>query len=377
MKQLFGNRIVNIFPPPGVSYDDSFFARESDKSNRKYLGFMPTGKTSVDSQIHMLKSILLARLRVYEAEFDIDPYWTIVSYYNSLKDVGRMSNKVGDELQQLLKQIQIRLKHPSVNNFNHYSLSYRTEELTSRISSTKIKNTLAQLESEFKLLKSEKGNLFVDSKVIDITLATNMLSVGIDIDRLNVMQINGIPRDTAEYIQASSRVGRKDKGLVVSIFDANKARDKSYYEHFVSFHQSLYKSIEPLSITPFTENTIKKMITSLLVSYVRHKKGLAKNNSIKHFEFEMAEDLVRVLENRFPDSEAINYCKEKVFEIARDWIDKIEQENPYRFFSNTTEAILEKPDQAIDPDNIWIAMQSMRDVDTNSLIQIELGDSNE
>jgi len=378
VKQLFGNRNVNIFPPPGISYDDSFFAKESNESNRKYLGFMPTGKTGVDSQIHMLKTILLARLRVYEAELEINPYWTIVSYYNSLKDVGRMSNKVGDELQQLLNQIQKRLKHPSDNNFNYYNLSQRTEELTSRITSAKIKNTLAKLESDFAFFDSDKGNLIVDSsKVIDLTLATNMLSVGIDIERLNVMQINGIPRDTAEYIQASSRVGRKDKGLVVSIFDSNKARDKSFFEHFMSFHQSLYKSIEPLSITPFTENTIKKMATSLLVSYVRHKKNLNKNNSIQYFEISMADDLIDVLDKRFPNNQSITYFKDKIYELARDWIEKIEQENPFKYYVNSSDAILSKPNQAIESDNIWMTMQSMRDVDTNSMIQIELTNNNE
>lgn len=372
VKNLFGNRSVSIFPPPGISYNDSFFSKESEDSNRKYLGFMPTGKTSVDSQVNMMKTLLLARLRVFENELDIDPYWTLVSYYNSLKDVGRMSNKVGDELKQLLRVVQIRLQHPSSNNFNFYGLFDRTEELTSRIKSSKIKNTLARLERNFELNKQESGLSNVSSEVIDLTLATNMLSVGIDINRLNIMQINGIPRDTAEYIQASSRVGRKDKGLVVSIFDANKARDKSYYEHFVSFHQSLYKSIEPLSITPFTENTIKKMITSLFVSYLRNIKGLSKNDSIKYFDFEMAEDLISLIEKRFKNFESIEFCKDRIYELANDLREKISQENPYRFFSNNTEAILNKPNQSIDSENIWTTMQSMRDVDTNSWIQIEL-----
>ena len=104
-----------------------------------------------------------------------------------------------------------------------------------------ILETLSQLETKF-TLEEINGNLYPTRDLVDLVLATNMLSVGIDIARLNVMQINGMPRNTSEYIQASSRVGRKDKGLVIPLFDSNRARDKSHFENFLTFHQSLYKS---------------------------------------------------------------------------------------------------------------------------------------
>ena len=105
-----------------------------------------------------------------------------------------------------------------------------------------------------------------------------MFSVGIDIDRLNVMLMNGQPKNIAEYIQASSRVGRKEKGLVLNLLDANRSRDKSYYENFVSFNNAYYKFVEPLSVTPFTSITLDKVLVSLLVCYIRHKKGLNINS---------------------------------------------------------------------------------------------------
>ena len=372
VKQLYGNRSVNIFPPPGLSHEDSFFAKQADHSNRRYLGFMPTGKTGVDSQIHLLTTLFIARLKIFiEDSNKVNPYWTLVSYYNSLKDVGRMSNKVGDELQALVKQMQKRLKLFEYG-FNNYGLKSRSKELTSRVDSAKIKQTLDQLEQDFSLEKSEKGNDYVGNEIIDFILATNMLSVGIDIDRLNIMQINGIPRNTAEYIQASSRVGRKDKGLVVTLFDSNRVRDKSYFENFLSFHQSLYKQIEPLSITPFTENTIDKMISSLLVTYVRHKKGFNKNKDIKHFTTECVDDLKVLLKKRFPGNGNIEFCSRKIDELATDWDDKIKQENPYDKYKGKEGALLSNPDQSIGSDDSkWIIMQSMRDIDSSSFIQIQ------
>jgi hypothetical protein len=381
VKQLYGNRLVNIFPSSGLSHNDSFFAKQSKHSNRRYLGFMPTGKTGVFSQIHLLTTLFIARLKIYiEDNNEINPYWTLVSYYNSLRDVGRMSNNVGDELQALIKQLQKRLKL-SEYGFNHYNLKSRSKELTSRVDSAKIKQTLSQLEQNFALNKSDKNNYYVDNTVIDLILATNMLSVGIDIDRLNVMQINGMPRNIAEYIQASSRVGRKDKGLVVTLFDFNRARDKSYFENFLSFHQSLYKQIEPLSITPFTENTIDKMISSLLVTYVRHKQGLNENKDIKRFTIESIEGLKALLEKRFPDSNNIEFCFKKIDELATDWEEKIKQDNPYDKYQGKASALLFKPDQSVDANNSkWIVMQSMRDIDSNSFIQIQhsfIGANNE
>ena len=130
-----------------------------------------------------------------------------------------------------------------------------------------------------------------------------MISVGIDIDRFNIMLINSQPKNVAEYIQASSRVGRKYKGLVIDLFDANRARDKSHFEHFIPFHQAFYKSVEPVSLTPFTENTLEKMLTSIMITYVRHKvPRMASNNSAQYFKPEMLDGLKIEIKKRFSDN---------------------------------------------------------------------------
>lgn len=379
---LYGNRTVNIFPPTGLTYNDSYFARESTKaSKRRYLGIMPTGKTSVDTQLHIIAHLLVARiiaLREFEQKqkMNINNYWTIVSYYNSLKDVGRTFNKIVDDispkvsaLQNLLSTLLSPLNgsHIQNYNFNYRGLSSRTKELTSRIESAKIKATLKELENEFsqdKIEQYEKGGNYLQD-VVDLVLATNMISVGIDIGRLNIMLINGIPKNIAEYIQASSRVGRSTHGLVVTHFDPNRAREKSYFEHFKGFHQAFYKSVEPLSVTPFTENTIEKMIASIIVTYVRNKvPGMAQNINAKYFQKEMTDGLKTFVKQRFSSiGHELHVFERTVDEHSWDWIERIKNNSEIKY-----EELLQRPSSG---GGNWEIMQSMREIDTSTWLQIK------
>ena len=381
IKNLYNNRQSYVFPPPGLGYEDSFFAKQGEESNRCYLGFMPTGKTGIDSQVQLLSALFIARLRTYlecgENEDKTSPYWTLVSYYNSLRDVGRMSNKMGDEIVTTVEQKQTSLGL-SEHRFNFFGLKNRTEELTSRIESSKIKQSLSKLEKAFSLETNSESHKYTAKGVVDLVLATNMLSVGIDISRLNIMLVNGMPRNTAEYIQASSRIGRKDKGLVISFFDSNRARDKSYFEHFISFHQSLYKQVEPLSLTPFTVNTIDKMLASMFITYMRHKEGLYENKSIKKFDKDKhGQNLKQVIRDRFnqPEiyAEIYEYCCKKLDELAQDWHGKISKKDPYETYDGKISALLKKPtSQVSEEDKKWKVMQSMRDIDSSSFIQVQI-----
>lgn len=373
IQQLYGGRSVNIFPPSGLSYNDSFFAKESkEKSRRKYIGFMPVGKTAIDTQLQIIAHLLEARIENNQPIND--NYWTIVSYYNSLKDVGKIRNKVGDEIIVNTATLQSRLfGRNNLWTYNHFGIEDRTEELTARVEGSKIKTVLKQLEKPFELIDriSEKGERYkaVKPDVIDLVLATNMFSVGIDISRLNLMLINGMPKNIAEYIQASSRVGRKFEGLVIAFLNPNQARDKSFFEHYIPFHQAFYKSIEPLSVTPFTENTIDKMLTTLMVTYVRHKiSGLNQNNHAQYFQKENIEELKTFLKNRFQDNKAeYDFFENRIDFLANDWEERIQNIGLRKY-----DELLKRPTQVGTTEiDDWIVMQSMREVDDDTFIQIK------
>src|SRR5690606_28238203 len=216
----------------------------------------------------LLSSLLYARLEIWKQSSykkEADSFWTILSYFKSLKEIGRFSNKINSELKPIIKQLQVRYLHNNSDNerANYNKLSYRNLELTSRIPNEKIKKNLDKLEIGF------DGDI-VNHKAYDLVLATNMISVGLDVGRLGVMIINGMPPNTAEYIQASSRVARKNEGLVLTLYDPFNSRDLSYFEDFVQFHKTFYNQVEPLSVTPFAENALDKMLFTLILAYFRH-----------------------------------------------------------------------------------------------------------
>src|SRR5690606_28923424 len=208
-----------------------------------------------------------ARLEIWKQSSDkkeADSFWTILSYFKSLKEIGRFSNKINSELKPIIKQLQVRYLNDDFISANNYNkLSYRNLELTSRIPNEKIKRNLDKLEIEF------NGNI-KEHTSYDLVLATNMISVGLDVGRLGVMVMNGMPPNTAEYIQATSRVARKNEGLILTLYDPFNSRDLSYFEDFVQFHKTFYKQVQPLSVTPFAENALEKMLFTLMLAYFRH-----------------------------------------------------------------------------------------------------------
>ncbi len=393
---LYGNRIVNIFPPQGLTYDDNYFSfTDTEKTGQRlHIGFMPTGKTSIDTQVRaILPNLLLARILLYKmlkikhnketANDLINNYWTIVSYYNSLKDVGKIYNKVNDEILSGIKRLHEQFGiNNYLYNFNHYGLINRTKELTSRIESTKIKNYLNELQANFQLKqsiskKNEKYDIVKDT--VDIVLASNMFSVGIDISRLNIMLMNGQPKNIAEYIQASGRVARKHDGLVINLLDANRAREKSYFEHYLPFHEAYYKYVEPLTVTPFTAITFEKSLNSILISFVRHKKGLFKNENAHEFSGDITE-LEKLISDRIPKDETGVYLDAKriLDKLKTDWLNKIDTVNNTNIGKqekNKTKLRYKDLIEKSQKQGLWSLMNSMREVDTNSLIEISLNHS--
>ena len=206
VRGLYGKE-VSIFPQFAANADDTFFSKTQSLSKRRYIGILPTGKTNTATSLRLNAAFLLARLEIWQSDKqNCDNFWTILSYFKSLKEIGRFSNKITSELQPEIQQLQVRnLKNSPDLAHNYWKLPSRNIELTSRIANEKIKKNLDKLDIVF-------DGILENRKAFDIVLATNMISVGLDVGRLNVMLMNGMPPNTAEYIQASSRVARNTEG---------------------------------------------------------------------------------------------------------------------------------------------------------------------
>ncbi len=180
---------------------------------------------------------------------------TLVGYFNSLRELGGAVRLVDDDVPARLRVLRRR-------GFGPTRLLYEKKELTSRARSQEISSTLKHLDRTF--LGKQPG-----AYPIDILLASNMLSVGVDIDRLGLMVVSAQPKTSAEYIQATSRVGRKYPGLVVEVYNWSRPRDTSHYERFLHYHDTFYRHVEATSVTPFSARARDRALSGVLVSYLR------------------------------------------------------------------------------------------------------------
>ena len=269
-------RQTNIFPPNGLLIKDNFFSRQRtpDENNpgRLYLGVCAPGSRLKVVMIRSYVAVLSAAQQLYEKYGSmVDPYMTLVGYFNAMRDLGGLRRVLDDA-------IRTRLRHMEKRGLANRNLdTYSIAELTSRIGATDIPEILDRLGATFDPLrdaerkkKRKAGEKVAPSSYpIDTLLATNMISVGVDVPRLGLMVVAGQPKYTSEYIQATSRIGRRYPGLVVTVYNWARPRDLSHYERFEHYHATLYHQVEALSVTPFSPRAIDRGLTALLVSFLR------------------------------------------------------------------------------------------------------------
>lgn len=288
------DRGTEVFPPAGLSIDDSFFARQrpvEDKPGRRYIGICAHGSRIRSTLIRVYVSVLGAAQKVhdkYGRNRITDPYMTLVGYFNSLRDLGGMRRLADDDVRTRLTMADRR---GLAKRFDP-----RTRELTSRMSSDQIRPLLDQLGVSFPRDRKRAG-----APPIDILLATSMIAVGVDVSRLGVMVVCNQPKSTAEYIQATSRVGRAAPGIVFTVYNWARPRDLSHYESFEHFHATAYQHVEPLSVTPFAERAVDRGLTGVLVSLVRELEP-AYNGNLRAQDFDrdsqLADHILRYLKRR-------------------------------------------------------------------------------
>jgi hypothetical protein len=246
------NRSTYQFPAPGIDADNSGFAvTDTASPGRLYVGITTAGRSAKFTLQAIAASLLQGVARL--PKDGCDPYWTLVAYFNSLRELGGALVLMQDDVPMSLRDYAQRRGEQPRDLRN-------VRELTSRVPSSEIPQILDELSTP------------VDSPdPVDVLLATNMISVGVDVPRLGEMVVNGQPKAMAEYIQATSRVGRgKTPGLVITAYNNGKARDRSHYESFRSWHQALYREVEATSVTPFAGRARDRALHAVLVALVRH-----------------------------------------------------------------------------------------------------------
>lgn len=313
------NREVVQFPAPGLDAEDSFFAKESAINHddgvygRKYVGIMPSGKTKAMAEIRAMAALLQKAYTMDLPDPVKDKLWTLTVYFNSLKDLGKASTLVDDDVKDFIVRTANRM-------FTTRRLIISADELTSRVSTTELNETLDKLEK----IEYSKENEAAKRYASNVLLATNMISVGIDVARLNVMLMIGQPKLTSEYIQASSRVGRSFPGVAFVQYDATKSRDRSHYERFRSYHESFYRFVEPTGATPFSRPARERALHAVLISMMRQKVGMSEDKDAINFDKEYFEDTLQEIERYV--IERVNGINSRTDGQTKDDIDEIRAE---------------------------------------------------
>jgi hypothetical protein len=272
IRALFGRQLTHLFPPPGPARRDSFFAqvvRANQKAARLYLGIAAPGRNAKVVMRRVLLPLMAAAQHRYREAGGrgnqanpADPYMTVLAYFNSLRELGGARRIIEEEVQNTLHGYGLRSRPGQQRRYFRDRRTYLEPlELTSRVSTADVADARRRL-----------GLPFHDNERVDCALATNMISVGLDIQRLGLMVVLGQPKTNAEYIQATSRVGRADErpGLVITLLNVHKPRDRSHYERFRHYHETFYRSVEAGSVTPFAPRALDRGLAGALVTLARH-----------------------------------------------------------------------------------------------------------
>ncbi len=268
---LFGRTQVDIFPPPGINRLDAFFAKTvpaTEQNARLYLGIAAQGRSLKVVLLRTYLALLSAAQKEWKAlggdrkpNNPADPYMTLLGYFNSLRELGGSRRIVEDEVNARLSKYSTRKRLEEKEGlFSDRKINDVPTELTSRETTNKVAATKRRLSLTF------------DNKDrVDVALATNMISVGLDITRLGLMVVLGQPKTAAEYIQATSRVGRDEQrpGLVVTLLNVHRPRDRSHYERFPFWHTTFYRAVEATSVTPFSPRAIDRGLAGITVALAR------------------------------------------------------------------------------------------------------------
>lgn len=365
VKGVFGRDKVALFPPHGLDDGHSFFAEPETLENgkqapgRRYLGVMSGSLGSLQTvQVRVAAATLTGATAIPDGP-DRDGYWTNLNFLNSLRELGNTVYLLESDVPDYLTGLRFR------DGTEHPRWPREIMELTSRRRSDEIPEAIDLLKKPY----GAKG-------CIDICLASNIIEVGVDIDRLALMTIVGQPKTTAQYIQVSGRVGRKAEvapGLVITVYGAAKPRDRSHYERFRTYHQQLYAQVEPTSVTPFANPVLRRALHAAVIAHIRQTAPALKPNPFPAPEFQNAIELLRaraeaVNADELPAFDTIAAQREREWEAWQrtEWSANAYGGDPLQGLMRFAGELPDLGSKA----TIWDVPTSMRNVDAECTIEI-------
>jgi hypothetical protein len=388
VRRLYGRELA-VFPPPGLNSDDSFFARTvntDEVPGRLYLGYLAPLLSRSHCMAPLAAALQVAPEAVfgegYEGREDLlEAWWTQIVYHGSLRGVGNSHNAfnidVRDHADRLIAEIcNQRLGKECTGKDLETVVErrrVRIAQLTSQATAEENAQTFARLE----VPRAQRR------ECVDVALATNMIAVGLDVGRLAMMIINGQPLTTAEYIQASSRVGRGEvPGVVITNYYRDQARSLSHYENFRPYHESFYRFVEPTSVTPFTFQARNRALHAALVIALRHSCAFLCGNN-KAGTFNPSNDCVsKVIETlkarcARADSQRANETAKHLDALVQAW-----REEANHCVATRIQLLYQAPSN--DKANarllyshgdkikgLWETLNSMRNVENTALLEIQ------
>tara|TARA_Y100001978_G_C23682969_1_gene430143 strand:- start:526 stop:1890 length:1365 start_codon:yes stop_codon:yes gene_type:complete len=349
------------FPPQGLDAGDSYFAYEDQEAaGRLYVGVFGTAvKSHATAQVRVISPLLQA---VMPEPPDTQPpeiadkYATLLWYFNSLRELGHaVTMSTGD----------IPEHHFNLCSRKNIEKEYRrrfpnVEELTSRKTAEEIPSILDCLNRKWPKLENSPWP-------VDMLLATNMISVGVDVSRLGLMVVAGQPKSTAEYIQATSRVGRGFPGLVITVYNPARSRDRSHYEQFVGYHQAIYRYVEPTSVTPFSAPARSRGFAGMVIALARLITGMRVPGDISRCP-DVQDELAKVILDRVQkvDTDEYEDALRELTGIFKDWKDYLPQEFGQMAGTPTTQTLMYPIGRNVNEDfegKAFPVLTSMRSVD--------------
>lgn len=356
-RQLF-DRETAQFPPPGIDARNSYFAVEAPrkcKGTRMYIGLFAPGISHTTLLVRAYAALLQGAVEIVGSDAIRDAYTTLVGYFNSLRVLGGAELQVQDDVSDRIDLLAKR----------HDTTPRRIEnriELTSRVASSEIPKHLKRMDTAYP-----------DPEVLDVILATNMISVGVDVERLGLMAVMGQPQSTSEYIQATSRVGRKHPGLVTVLFNSGRSRDRSHYESFTAYHSALYRQVESTSVTPFSPRARDRGLHAVLVALARlltdefrPNAGAGKISSAAiRAKLNSALEIIRSRVQSVDQREAAA-TEAQLQELLAEWGDRADDTAlVYSAWNDVTKSLLVAAEEER-PGEAWPTLWSLRDVDAES-----------